>query len=161
MTVALAGMKTLPKSTNLVSVETGRIALLDSYGKIVAVNRQWSDLADQMGISAKHVGPGVNYLEVCRRSSGTSSDARAALKGIRAVLHRKLESFTMDYAVALAAGTAYYRMIVTPCNHDDATVAVMHIDVTDLQFSKDLHFRRLQQFAHRLIRMQEEERERI
>jgi signal transduction histidine kinase len=146
------------KLATLPSIEVGRIALLDAYGKIVAVNKQWLDLAEQTG--STRVGPGVNYLEICSEADD-SADARAALKGIRDVLQKKLQTFTMDYSVRLPSGPALFRMFVLPFSHGQARVAVTHVDITDLQLSKDQHFRRVRQFAHRLMRRQEEERERI
>jgi two-component system sensor histidine kinase UhpB len=52
-------------------------------------------------------------------------------------------------------------MAVTPISDKDARVAIIHTDITDLQFSKERHSDRLQQFARRLINAQEAERLKI
>src|SRR5215831_722311 len=52
-------------------------------------------------------------------------------------------------------------MNVTPIIYRDARVAIAHTDITDMQVSKEEDFQRLQQFAQRLINVQEEERQRI
>jgi len=140
--------------------EVGRIALLDSDGKIVAVNQQWSDFAEQTGASVTRVGPGVNYFDLSSEADD-AADARALLQGIRDVLQKQIQTFTMDYSAQLRSGPARFRVLVLPFLHGHARVAVAHVDISDQQLSKDQHFRRVQQFAHRLMRRQEEERERI
>jgi signal transduction histidine kinase len=139
----------------------GRIALINSDGNIVAVNQNWMALAEETGTALDHVGPGMNYLEVCCQASGSSSDAREALSGIRGVLEEKIQSFNMDYACETPSGPAYFRMCVTPICYKDARVAIAHVDVTELHLSKESSFKSMQQFKRCLINAQEEERQRI
>jgi signal transduction histidine kinase len=138
-----------------------RVALIDSRGNIVAVNKDWMALAEKTGNPLNRVGLGVNYLEVCREASGSCIDSRKALAGIHTVLKGKLSSFTMDYTCQADSGPAYLRMNVTPMAYKDARVAIAHADITDLQLSKERDCRRLQEFARRLINAQEGERQRI
>jgi len=81
--------------------------------------------------------------------------------GIHAVLEEKTSYFSMDYACETPLGPAYFRMGVAPIAYRNARAAIAHTDITDLQLSKEKHFRRLQTFARRLISAQEEERQRI
>jgi len=129
-----------------------RIALIDSKGKIVAVNQGWKTFAEKAGVSLKRVGPGVNYLDICRQARGAAS--RKALAGILAVLNGKASTFVMDYACDAPAGRSRYRMSADAITHGTAKVAIAHIDVTDLQTGR----RAVQDFARRLIQAQEEER---
>ena len=140
---------------------TRRMALIDSRGKIVAVNSDWKVLAEETGTDLAHVGPGANYLDVCRRASSHSREPRKALAGICEVLKSNVPSFAMDYTSQTPSGVAYYRMGVTPIPYKNARVAISHTDITDLQLAKIKDFNRLQQFARRLINAQEEERQRI
>ena len=135
-------------STNL----PHRIALIDSKGKIVAVNNGWKAFAEKAGVSMKQVGPGVNYLDVCRQSRGAAS--RKALAGILAVLNGKAPTFVMDYACDTPDGRTRYRMSADAITHGTARAAIAHVDVTDMQSGR----RAVQDFARRLIRAQEEER---
>jgi signal transduction histidine kinase len=137
------------------------MALIDSGGNVVAVNREWITLAEETGTSWNRIGPGVNYLEVCRQASRSSVTSRKALAGIQAVLKEKTPSFFMDYSCDTPLGPAYFRMSVTPIMYKNARVAITHTDITDLQLSKEKDFKRLKQFARRLINAQEEERQRI
>ena len=162
MTSAMAGPTVARELVTQVPIVMDRIALIDSRGIIVAVNNNWMALAEETGAALNRVGPGVNYLEVCRQASGSSAaDAREALSGIRAVLKEKVQSFTMDYACHTPVGQAYFRMLVTPISYRDARVAIAHMDITELQLSRDRSFSRLQEVGRRLINAQEEERQRI
>ncbi len=162
LTTAVAGPTVARELVTQVPIVRDRIALIDSHGNIVAVNNNWMALAEETGAALNRVGPGVNYLEVCRQASGSSAaDAREALSGILAVLKEKVQSFTMDYACHTRAGQAYFRMVVTPISYRDARVAIAHMDITELQLSRDRSFTRLQEVGRRLINAQEEERRRI
>jgi signal transduction histidine kinase len=138
-----------------------RIALIDAEGNIVAVNKDWIDLAEDTGTPLSCVGPGVNYLEVCRQANGSIAAARKARTGIQAVLKRRTSSFAMDYSCHTPFGLNHFRMSVTPIVYGDARAAIEHADISDLHLAKEKDFKRLQQFARRLINAQEEERQRI
>jgi signal transduction histidine kinase len=127
-----------------------RIALIDAKGKIVAVNEAWKTFAKASGVSLKRVGPGANYLEVCRQARGAAS--RKALAGVLAVLNGKASSFVMDYTCDTPAGHCRYRMAADAIMHSTARVVIAHANLTDLQSTS------IQDFARRLMRAQEEER---
>ena len=138
-----------------------RMALIDSRGKIVAVNNDWMDLAEETGAKLAQVGPGASYFEVCRKAGRSFVEPRKALAGISEVLKEKAPSFAMDYACQTPSGPAYFRMNVTSIAYQNARVAIAHTDITNLQLAKIKDSNRLQQFARRLIHAQEEERRRI
>jgi len=138
---------------------TSRVALIDSQGIIVAVNKEWMALAKRAGAAENRVRPGVNYLDVCRQAGCDAS--QKSLLGIQEVLKGKTSSFAMDYACQLPSRLAHYRMSVTPIAYGTARAAIAHTDITDLQISKENDLRRLQQFARRLINAQEDERQRL
>jgi signal transduction histidine kinase len=138
-----------------------RTALIDAQGKIVAVNEDWALFAEETGADLSSVGPGVNYLDVCRAASSTSTFAREALRGTDAVLKGRLSSFVMDYPLETPLGTAYFRMDVSQITYGEARAAIAHTDITDLHVSREDDFKRLQQFGQRLIHAQEDERRRI
>jgi len=161
MSVALSHPTLTRSSRSGFQGVSDRIALIDRWGTIVAVNDSWSDLARDTGTMTSRIGPGVNYLEICRMASPTCPDAREALAGIRSVLGGRSRSFVMDYMAELESGPAYFRMVVSPFCHGDAEVAIVHIDITELQLSKEKSLDRVREFARRLVNAQEEERERI
>jgi signal transduction histidine kinase len=136
-----------------------RLALIDSQGEIVAVNEDWMALAEKTGTSLNRVGPGANYLEVCRRA--TSADSIAALRGINAVLRKRASAFNMDYRCHTPSGPAYFHLAATRIAYKEACVCIAHTEVANSEVSKEKNFRLMQQFALRLISAQEEERQRI
>jgi len=138
-----------------------RVALIDPQGNIVAVNKDWATFAGEVGDGSHTVRPGANYFEVCGPASGSSMLPNKALIGIRRVLNAKIPSFSIDYASHTASGPAYFRMSVTPIIYKDARAAVVHTDITDLELLKARDMKRIQQFARRLIKAQEDERQRI
>jgi signal transduction histidine kinase len=161
MSVALSNPPQVRNIQGWVSGGTDRVALIDSNGTIVAVNESWSSGAMRSGASIRDVGPGVNYIEVCRRASASCNDAREALQGIRSVLRGKSSSFVMDYTAEWVSGPAHFRMVVTPFCHGNAQAAIIHIDITELYLSKQKSLNRVREFARRLVNAQEDERERI
>jgi len=151
----------MPDLTGCASDSEDRIALIDSDGNIVGVNDKWLALAERAGVALHRIGPGTNYLDVCRRASSSCTDAQEALSGIEAVLKGKLRFFTMDYSDDAPFELRYYRMGVTPIHYQGARFVIAHTDITELRLSKEKTLKRLQGFARRLIHAQEEERERI
>jgi signal transduction histidine kinase len=147
--------------SNLAFSTPFRLALIDSRGDIVAVNEDWLALAEKTGASMNRVGPGANYLEVCRRARRSSDDSILALRGINAVLEERTSSFSMDYRCSMLSGSAYFRMDATRLAYKEACVCVAHTEVTNSELSKEKNFKLMQQFALRLINAQEEERQRI
>jgi signal transduction histidine kinase len=138
-----------------------RIALIDAHANIVAVNKDWLEFAEETGLALKRIGPGVNYLQVCRQLCGSPATSRKILIGIHDVLKGKAGSFVMDYASQTSQGRAYFRIAASPMVYGNVRVAVAHTDITDLQQSREKDYKRLQDFARRLIHAQEEERQRI
>ncbi len=112
------------------------IAVIDSHGVIVAVNEPWKRFALENGPAgggpAQRTGVGVNYLDVCRESTGDSSQgAQAADDGIRRVLAGRLPSFTLEYSCHSPDQQRWFTMTVTPLPSLDRGVVVSHFDITE------------------------------
>lgn len=73
------------------------LCVIDATGRIVAVNRAWSQFAVANGGSAARVGPGANYLDVCDAGRDSSPTAAEAGDGIRAVLLGDRDVFALEY----------------------------------------------------------------
>ena len=138
-----------------------RLALINSQGTIVAVNKEWIALAQETGASLDRIGPGANYFEVCRKAATSGGDSDRALDGIHAVLTQRAPSFAMNYACTTSSGPSTFHMAVSPITYEDARVAIAHTEIGDVRRLNDKNFRLLQQFARRSINAQEEERRRI
>jgi signal transduction histidine kinase len=138
-----------------------RLALIDSQGNIVAVNKEWMVLAEQSGAELTRVGPGTNYFEVCRHAGALCGDSRKALAGIQAVLKQRSSSFAMEYVCDTPCGPIAFHMDVLPISFKEARVVIAHRQVTGPHLSSPQNVALLQQFALRLIHAQEEERHKI
>jgi signal transduction histidine kinase len=161
MIVAARSLTSGHKKCDLEPAAARRMALIDSHGKIVAVNNDWTLLAKQAGVKLSRTGVGANYLEVCRKASTFSLTSHQALTGINQVIKEEIPSFTMDYTCQTPSGLARFRMNATQIYYKSARVAISHTDISDLELSKRKDFEHVQKFARRLINAQEEERQRI
>jgi signal transduction histidine kinase len=129
------------------------IVLIDAQGKVVAISKDWIAWAKQAGAEFLRIKPGVNYLEAFFRGND--------LLRIDEVLCGNAASFSMDYEFDTPSGLVSFRTVVTPITYGNARAAVTHIDISDLRPDKDKDVNRLQEFAHRLILNQEDERRKI
>ena len=76
----------------------GNVAMLDRHGVIRRVNRAWRTFAESNGNPGlQAVGPGVNYLDVCRRDAANDDHAKQALHGLQQVLEGSQATFISVY----------------------------------------------------------------
>lgn len=107
------------------------IALLDTEGRIVAVNRAWQRFAADNALPSRDGGLGVSYLEVCTCATGPSSDeATAVADGIREVLNGETDTYSIEYPCHSPRELRWFLLTVTPVGESGAGAVVMHIDVT-------------------------------
>jgi hypothetical protein len=124
---------------------SAHVAVLDATGTIVAVNRAWrtcfahkvegracvlEDGDDREAPAG--AGIGVNYLEVCRNTRGREEPfAQAALRGLEAVLARRVPEFIFSYSCAWPVKQRRFVMSVTPTSSPKGGAIVAHYDLTD------------------------------
>ncbi|WP_404361202.1 PAS domain-containing protein [Methylotuvimicrobium sp. KM1] len=111
------------------------IAVLDKLGIVVAVNQPWRRFAKDNGLASgeafNSVDVGVNYLEVCQRSIGPSSEgAMTARDGILAVLEGRVPVFYLEYACHSPEQQRWFMMTATPLETDEHGVVIAHTDIT-------------------------------
>ncbi|MFM2403093.1 MAG: hypothetical protein RL223_973 [Pseudomonadota bacterium] len=79
----------------------GEACVLDAQGVIHWVNKAWRERATAQGVAGlEGCGPGVDYLDVCRRSVLTDASVAPVLQGLREVLAGRRPTFTAEYACA-------------------------------------------------------------
>src|SRR5512142_626493 len=115
------------------------IAVLDGEGKIVAVNDAWLRFARENGEpSSTCIGVGVNYLDVCQRSSRLDDEiAQQALDGIKSVLDGSRELFTLEYPCHSPREQRWFLMKVHPLTLRRTGVVISHSDITKLRTAED------------------------
>jgi PAS domain S-box-containing protein len=107
------------------------IAVIDPSGVIVAVNQSWTRFAQENGVvDLWRVSPGVNYLEVCRRSMGAAPEAEMALDGIEQVLARKMNEFTLEYPCHSPTVQRWFELSATQFEQDSGGAVVCHSNIT-------------------------------
>ncbi|MBU2569198.1 MAG: PAS domain S-box protein [Gammaproteobacteria bacterium] len=111
------------------------IAVLDKQGIVVAVNQPWRRFAQDNGLASgeafNSVDVGVNYLDVCHRSTGPSSEgAMTARDGILAVLEDRVPVFYLEYACHSPERQRWFMMTVTPLETEEHCVVIAHTDIT-------------------------------
>jgi diguanylate cyclase (GGDEF)-like protein len=112
---------------------TEQIAVLDRHGTILMVNDAWQLFGRENG-NAHSTSFGVNYLEVCRRSSmhrGEGSEqARQTLEGLRAVLEGSLAQFHQEYTCHSPTERRWFALTATPLTANPGGAVVTHVNVT-------------------------------
>jgi signal transduction histidine kinase len=111
----------------------GYVAVLNRFGRLVAVSRAWIQYSEANGGTAGATGVGADYLQVCDRAfDGGDREAAKSAAGIRAVLSGDLPRFVMDYECA----GIWYRLTASPLLHRDGGAVVSHTDIGQLRSSQ-------------------------
>jgi DNA-binding CsgD family transcriptional regulator len=105
------------------------VAVLDSAGAIVGVNRTWRNFGDANGLKMKDHGLGVNYLAHC-----TKDDAGLLLRrDLEDLILARSDLLTFTYPCHSPQQTRWCVLLGMPLSRTEAAGAVlMHINLTDL-----------------------------
>ena len=99
-------------------------ALLDSSGRIEAVNRPWREGIGRHDLLADI---GTDFVEMLGRLSTTGRVS----KGVRSVLQGEADDFTFDFATGGVSGSRWFRLMAS-ARHDGAGGgSVVVLDITD------------------------------
>jgi signal transduction histidine kinase/DNA-binding response OmpR family regulator len=111
---------------------SGRIAILDSSGKIIAANAAWRKLAQAKRWSWPEAGVGRSYLKICRDAFGTDSDDSAKLsEGVQSVLLGKRDAFEAEFAAWTLTDPRWFSVAASRFqDRNTHLVAIQHDDVT-------------------------------
>ncbi len=111
---------------------SANIAVLDSRGVIVTTNRSWCDFAEQNGLAADAVGPGVDYLAACERARLAGDvDAGEVLGAIRDVIAGRTEEYIHDYTCHSPTEERWFCCRITRSDLDgEIRVVVAHEAIT-------------------------------
>ncbi len=107
------------------------IALLDSDGSIIEVNRAWSNFAEAHDFTASAAGVGLNYMDIARKAGGEADKVAVALE---AVIAGSLARFEQEYYCVLPETVpTWWRMVVTPAPRyrGGNGAVVVHSDITE------------------------------
>lgn len=123
----------------VVDALTAHLAILDSDGTIIGVNRAWREFGQTHAADARRIGVGANYFSVCKAAQGGRAEAEANrfAEGIRAVLSGDRLAFEMEYEITDRSDRRWFVGRVTrfPGPGPDRVV-VSHEEVTDRKLSE-------------------------
>ncbi|MDF3077665.1 MAG: hypothetical protein K0S09_1554 [Sphingobacteriaceae bacterium] len=117
---------------------TAHIAVINSSGTIIAVNKAWDNFAIANGSpSAAHTSVGSNYFAVCEKAA-TAGDgiAKEALSGINKVLNREVESFSMEYPCHSATEQRWFTFTATRLGGSANELVVSHQNITERKLAQ-------------------------
>ena len=139
----------LRKSAELALRETERLAqatmdamgthicVLDSAGTILAINQAWRNFGSANGAHASDIAEGINYLDVCDKTSGAAASSAAAVAaGIRDVLAGVRLEFSTEYGCHSATEQRWFYLKVSRFPDGGPTRAVItHSDISERQLA--------------------------
>ena len=110
-------------------------AVLDDFGKIVAVNTAWRDFGESQSLKLKDHGVGTNYLAACDSVvSEDVSDSAAIAQGIREVLDEKRQAYEHEYTCHSATEERWFLVRASPLRWFGRTyVLVTHTNITSFR----------------------------
>lgn len=118
---------------------SAHIAILDENGVILETNKAWRTYAVKNGMPQAYNPIGINYLEICDATNGTSAaDAAQVAQGIRAVIRGELEGFLFDYPCHSEDGPHWYYMrTIRMAGPGPTRLVVSHEEITDLKLTEE------------------------
>lgn len=110
-----------------------QLAILDETGTIISVNDAWRAFADAQNYSDTSAGIGLNYLEVCRATTGDDREfAHAVARGLDEVLAGRSDGVNLDYPCHTPEELFWFNVMIAPMRGAARRGAlVMHVDITE------------------------------
>ncbi|XZE34435.1 ATP-binding protein [Pirellulaceae bacterium SH501] len=111
---------------------SSHVAVLDTNGVIVCVNKKWKEFAEQNDLGSCCFCVGDNYLEICASAIGEHSDeGMLASRGIRSVLSLESDEFQMAYPCDSPTEKRWFQMTVTRFSIGNSLfVVIAHENIT-------------------------------
>jgi diguanylate cyclase (GGDEF)-like protein len=100
-------------AVSVIDALTSHICVIEPSGKIVAVNRAWTQFQEKNAPNLDTIG--INYLDICRHSVGVASvEASPVFHGLNAVLRGEREFFQIEYPCHSPSAMQWYLARVSP-----------------------------------------------
>ncbi|WNH14441.1 PAS domain S-box protein [Thalassobellus suaedae] len=118
---------------------SAHIAVIDTFGSIIATNDVWEQFAFNNGeATLLRTGVGSNYFEVCRKSAESGDEvASDTLKGMMDVLQGKKNDFYLEYPCHAPNEQRWFGMRVKRFESDNAMLVVTHVNITERKLAVD------------------------
>lgn len=114
---------------------SAHIAILNDSGTIIGVNAAWRRFADENNFNDSTYGIGTNYLAVCDRAAERkSADAPQVAKGIREVITRRRDEYSLEYPCHSPTERRWFVVRVSRFDwYGETRVIVAHQNVSELK----------------------------
>ncbi len=116
---------------------TSHIAVINSAGTIVNVNKSWNTFALDNGV--KDLGKtseGINYFKICENADDNET-AASTLKGLKEVLNGKINEFYLEYPCHSPEEERWFFLRVTKFNSIEPLVLIEHQYITERKKSEE------------------------
>ncbi len=125
--------------TSIFSSINYHIAVIDTNGNIIAVNKAWEDFSFQNGESLlDRTCTGSNYVAVCQKAADEGDTIAAkALNGFRNVIEKQNPIFEMEYPCHSPDDERWYMLRIINFADNSPKVLMMHIDITEIKKAAD------------------------
>jgi len=126
------------RSKSILNSLISHVALVGPDGAVLATNDAWNRFAMENGeASLQSVGPGSNYLTVCRRAAADGvEEARLALDCVERVLAGDPGPFQMEYACHSDTEQRWYLMNVSRLAGPAGGVVISHLNITNRKLAE-------------------------
>ncbi|MCG6933025.1 MAG: diguanylate cyclase [Gallionella sp.] len=116
-----------------------QIAVIDSSGTIVYVNRAWSAFGTENGLASGAFGAGTNYLDVCNFSSNRGDRlANVAMDGLKEVLEGRRATYYFEYPCHSPTEKRWFMMRVTALQDPAKNLFVIsHHNITQRKLAEE------------------------
>ena len=105
-------------AVSVIDALVSNICVVDLNGDILAVNRAWMEFSAANAGGGKQTFIGTNYLNVCRKSTGSASEEASDFQvGLRDVIEGRAELFEMEYPCHSPEKLRWFSARVTPLVH--------------------------------------------
>lgn len=108
------------------------IVVLDEQGVVCAVNESWLRFGRENAAVTNSVTVGVNYLDVCRRSSEAGDkDAAEVLEKLQDLLAGRIDRCVIEYPCHSPDRERWYLMHAQRLIHGSCGAILSHVDITE------------------------------
>ncbi len=114
---------------NVLNALSAHIAVVDSYGTIIAVNAAWRRFGEANGLRDPDFCVGANYFAVCRAAHDPV--AREAYAGIHDVLSGVCRAFEFVYPCHSPEEQRWFTLRATRMMNYSGFAVIAHEDATD------------------------------
>ncbi len=107
------------------------IAVLNSRGEIIEINRAWRECAAESGLAGLRFSFGERYADLCERVVTERPEGPRIASAVAEVLAGHRRDFSMNYDASVGGENRHFQMRIEAFQNDgDAGAIVTHEDIT-------------------------------